>query len=127
MVSTLSGKTRRGMRQRVVWEGVIPLAFDGKGQLLYALENSPGFTKPDRGRPGWMKGGGVNIEEFYCALNEGENPTPLLKAFRDLRSCDLDQLRTPDSLFHNWLVWTEEDTGLAQPPKIYARKPELRS
>jgi hypothetical protein len=69
----------------------------------------------------------VNIEEFFRALNEGEAPTPLLKALRDLRSCDLDQLREPVSLFPDWLRWTDEGTGLAQPPKIYARKPELRS
>ena len=71
----------------------------------------------------------MNIQEFCRELNEGENPTALLKALRSLRSCDLDQFRKPGSLQLGWEdlgVWTE-DTGLAQPPAIYVQKPELRS
>lgn len=71
----------------------------------------------------------MSFEEFSRELNQGENPSELLKALQSLQSCDLDQFRKPGSLQLGWEdvgVWTE-DTGLAQPPEIYVRKPELRS
>lgn len=68
----------------------------------------------------------MNIQQFTRELNEGENPSVLLQALRGLRSFDLDEFRKIDGLHAGWGMWPA-DGGLAQPPEIYVRKPELRS
>jgi hypothetical protein len=69
----------------------------------------------------------MTIQQFADRLQQGEGLSPLLAVLQTIRSCELDRLKDENGLQCGWVVWEDDGGGLAETPRAYVMRPELRS